>query len=996
MYYSGVFKGELKVNGKVLATGLGLEDIFWVKTNSAGAVVHAITYGSPNVDLTIADNLVTSANQLFFIARSADTVHFGNHVAIPYQTGVGAAYSNYIVSTDTAGSVKWITRTNASLVRLYAANKLIHAVASLSSTTGAIKLGSDVIFDSIGKPGLLYMVFDTTGQLRAKKTVLLNSAADRIAVQNVNGYSKGSLFFLVRMETVNGFSFNGQLVGLPSSYSSYHVAIKTDTSFTNFTAKVLNPSGHTIDDGLIMPNNVILKPLPVQLAGSDSLYLILNPLSGTGSYAIDGFTIPFNKNVLAVMDSTLTVKRIAMIGSSLVAGATSTSKRRVFYRNILPVGNTIYFTGQYVGTNEAPMNVVPVHDTLVPIIGASTGTVDLNGPSKSFVAKSNLSVTTSKLSWYGDHRPYESANVFATFLHEVPNERIAFVQNSDNVWNHFIVDSNLAILNGAMTKNADRAEYPRMLSFFSDGSRIVLVSAAGRTALDSGATIPSNSARLELCLTSIKPNGAVKWFKRIQTTFLSHEVRRLQIKNDKAYFLVNFTVSQNDSNFIKVDNQLYAVSARASLLASVDSTGNMVAVNLPNVYKDSLIMDFSFFPNGDIGILATANPGGSGPVLQANRYSILRVNPLTGASLGIRNLIGTALGIYWMEIDGNNSLFFSMRMNSNSPSVSVRNLYLNNGTSTIDSIQLTLDAGSPSHQGLLKMNWDKLVWSKRFYGAGGATLISQNGLFLINNRPVLAVLSINDNQPLYWETQFVHNGPYAGKLTLVGLDTAGNLIRSRYVSGYSGTYLRKGSGERLYLSGSISAPTMIDTIQIGNAGLGDALGLVLDSNFVAKKSFRLGSYYSEAMYDMDIYRDSVAAFTYLAQIAPQFFANRISRAKAQGSDLDPDAFLTTILLSQGPVTGIRNPPPANNWIRIMRNPVLDHNLTILTQATQTLPSTCMIYSSTGQLISTSAITIAQGKNSYDVSLPKSVQSGVYYVVVLNHQWQTGLSFIVQR
>src|SRR4051794_17184597 len=70
MYFTGIFKGQLKVNGQVLSSGSGQEDIFWVKTNASGQVTKHYTYGSSFSDATVMDGLAMGANnQMYFIAK---------------------------------------------------------------------------------------------------------------------------------------------------------------------------------------------------------------------------------------------------------------------------------------------------------------------------------------------------------------------------------------------------------------------------------------------------------------------------------------------------------------------------------------------------------------------------------------------------------------------------------------------------------------------------------------------------------------------------------------------------------------------------------------------------------------------------------------------------------------------------------------------------------------------------------------------------------------
>lgn len=716
-------------------------------------------------------------------------------------------------------------------------------------------------------------------------------------LQQMYGYSDGSLLFSFQLQGNNSFIVNNTDVSLPPSFGQYHILLETDTSFTSFRTKILNPNLHQVYGGGT-------TTLTSGLGSNDSLYTVLTVQSGS-PYSIDGHNLPFNQNMLVVFDSTLTVGRAESLGSSFVATyATSPVKRRVYFRSIESIGNQLFLTGQYVGINESPMHVVLPKDTLVPIIGNTLGMVDLNGPSKSFVARMSLNLTNSKINWLGNHKEYEHANLYPFLLHRANTNRVVFLMNRDNIWNPWVADTSLAIVSGMMRRNADRPETPQMVSFYPDGSKVVLSYASGKTALDTS-VLASNSLRRDLFLACFNPNGSLRWHNRIQSTLLQPTVRKMVVKNNKAWFLSMYVGTQNDSNFVNINNQTYSVNVNFSLLCSIDASGNMTSVNLPNTaYNKGIIQDFSFFSNGDLALLVNTNipvfiPG----FPPAAGFYILRVDPNTGTLIDTRKVVASVAvpGVNSIEVDANDIMYISSNVNPNNPEASSK-LYLYNSSSVIDSVTMINNMNSSTHTSLLKISWNKINWIKRFYGDAGATSPGYNNLFLINNRPLMYVKSQVNNQPMLWETQPIHNGTYAGYPTLVTVDSGGNLVRSRYIALTATNFLRKGSNEQLYISGLLNKTVQIDTIQIGNAGGNDGVSLVLDSNLVAKRSFRIASSFSESIYDVDIFHDSVAAFTFSAQVTPSLYTNRTT---VQNTDYDPNAFLTTINLSPHIILPVR-------------------------------------------------------------------------------------------
>jgi hypothetical protein len=985
MYYTGQFKGQLTINGQALANGSGQEDIFWVKTAPGGQVLKHATYGSSNTDGTPIDGLVMGSNQqMYFLVKGFDGLSFDGLPLTGYTSTNGVGYSNGIVRMDTSGRVKWVKRTNLNLLRLFSDKNLVHAVGMLHPNS-PVFVGNDQILDSLGKAGLFYLVYDTSGALLGSKVILNKSPGDFIMLQDFKGFSDGSLYMTMRVNGDSSLLVNGSQVSLPNNHGAYHLILKTDTSFTGYRTKILNPANQSI-------LGFGTSALTQCLSSADSVYLVLNLESGAG-YSLDGYPVPFQTNSLMVLDSSLTVKRTKALSTSFVASyPASIMKRKIYFRNIIASGNQLYFTGQYTGINEAPMNIVPSRDTLIPVLGTAKLSLDLNGPSKSFVARTDLGVSESRANWYGDHREYEYYNVIPNFLHIINHHRLFFIQSADNNWNPWIIDTSLNILSGSMRRNADRPETPQMVSFFEDGSRIVLAYAQGKTALDTS-LIPCNVLRRDLFLAIFNSDGSVRWFNRIPSTLFQPQSRKLVVHDGKAWMLSHLLGTQSDSNFIRVNNQLFDVKVNTSVLVSIDPSGNMVPVNLPhNLYKHGIIMDFSFFSNGDLALLINTQvplsiPGFPGSI----GVFILRVNPLTGAFIAARRLTGVALPVVnSMEVDSHNSVYIS-GMVPVYPSSPISQIYLHNGNSFIDSVASVNNSSSPLHVFLLKMDWDRIHWLKRSTGGAGASTRSFGELFLVNNRPVILVNSMVNNQPLIWGNRIIHEGAYSGRPTLIGLDTSGNWVRSRYIPVFNRIYSRKGPAGQLYLSGTINSSVQIDTISIGNAGLTDGLGLVLDSNLRAKKSFRFGSVLSEAMFDMDIFQDSIAAFTYTAQTAPQLYSNR---QLILDSDVDEDAYITTLNLRTGVITSVPQPLPPGTSIIVAPNPISGHQLGLRIQSTQAVKAVCNIFNVSGGLIGHTEVPVKQGINPYTISLPQTLSSGIYYVTVESHLWRVTRSFRV--
>jgi hypothetical protein len=118
MYYSGHFRGELKVNDSVLQTGEGAEDIFLVKTNSSGKAVYSKSFGSKNPDYAIRDGLNFFDNNLYFGAQITDAVAFQSFSVQPYSNTIVNMQTGCIMKLDTSGNVKWVNKQKFTLLMI--------------------------------------------------------------------------------------------------------------------------------------------------------------------------------------------------------------------------------------------------------------------------------------------------------------------------------------------------------------------------------------------------------------------------------------------------------------------------------------------------------------------------------------------------------------------------------------------------------------------------------------------------------------------------------------------------------------------------------------------------------------------------------------------------------------------------------------------------------------------------------------------------------------
>lgn len=982
-YYTGIFRGQLTVNNQVLTGGNGLEDIFWVKTNGTGQLLRYAVFGSANSEGSYTNAMAMGGNnRMVFGLSTNETLTLGGTTLTPY-TSSSAGSSGFaagLVCVDTAGTVLWSRKTTLQNFKIYYANNIYHVFGQVLPFSSATKYGDVTVLDSLGKAGIVHLMIDENGNFLGAKSITVPKANQGVSLYNVDFFSDKTLFLQVRVDGDSSFRVQNTTLPLPGVLGIYQFFLRTDTSYTALKLKLLNPLRHALA-GL---GN---QWLPACVGPADSVYTVFAYENNAVPFSLDGFPQQALRNTLYVMDPSLTVRRQVFLGNSS-AGTYPLNqfRRRIMFRQLLFQNGRLFLTGVFTGVNESPITAIAAKDTTVAVLPGVSATVNQNGPSKSFIAKCDVNGTAGALNWYGDHTEYETINVSPSFLHSAGPGRLCFVQLADNVWNPWTVDENLTVVTGAMRKGVDFPEIPQMVQYFADGSRVVLGYARGKTALDANNTFFTNTARRDVFIVRLRANNGVAWYKRFFSTLSSSDIRGLEIRNGKAYFLANYLGSQNDSNYIQAGSDLYNVRTNASLLASVDTAGNLTVLNLANpLLRPSMLLHFSFFSNDDLAVVTDVNPVLYAGFPSSFSQQIFRLKPTTGAILEGRKFLGTStISINTVRIDKNDGLYVS---GATASAVSYK-MYLHNGTAVIDSLQVA--GGTQTYPSLLKMDWNRFQWLKRFSGSG---LVRQLGdLALVADKPMMSITSSATNQPLLWEGQTVHNGYSVPTFSLVKLNTDGSLAQAKTLVNVTQSFMRAGDKARLYVSGLFRGAQQIDTIQLGYAGgSSDGIALVLDSNLVAKRSFRVGSPYSESMFDMDIYADSLVALAYTGQTTPQVY---LSRTLAATSDYLEDAYLGTLALKTGVVTGINTPMPALHSVAVAPNPVAGRVVQLSASVPEPLRSTCTVYQSNGQYVTSTVVQFVPGVSRYTVFLPKTTGGGTYLIVISNKRWTTTKTFLV--
>ena len=979
LYYIGSFKGELKVNNQVIATGQGNTDFYVIKMNPAGTILWHKTYGNQESQIGRAIHYLNGA--LYISYFSFDTLQFGSTLLTPYNTNSGVNGLSKLNASN--GNVMWTRRTNLSFsfFGLDADLRLAGASATF------IRWDNQLLFDSTGTVRNVFLRLDTaSGNIRSSHQI--TAPGGSLTLQSIEQISPSRIFLCVRTNTASSLLFNNQTITLPSNGGQL-LFIKTDTNFVNTTFRLMNPGGTVPFQLGFTRTNLAFS------SARDSIYLIANSNSSADNifYSLDGYNLSlFRRNALIVLDTQFITRRANLIS------AHPTATNSIQYRSIAFRGNDLFLFGQVAGNNQAPPLIsIPQNVITLNFLPGLTDTFNIEGPSRSFVLKTNSTFSNTRIKWLGAHTPYETALLNINQISAGSN-LITFGHANDNVWNPWVIDTTLQIVRGQMRANADREETTQAVEYLSDGSLFIAGTGHGKTQLDTSYQgIGLGPNRRDLFMLCRSPNGSILWYKRLFSSFSSANINRIQVQNDKIYILVNLFQPTNSfaSNYIKLDTSTIittqSTQADLRLLITVQRNGASKMILLDDNLPSGKVNSIDIFPNGDIAAVTTMASRG----LQVGNLQFPSNTGFYFLRLDSNGIIKNALKIYRNTNPSVGSLPLQssfIRVNPSDNTLIAGGLYsmlsgqgthlylVHNGSNIIDTIYTPnyypISTEQVRYSMLIKTNLQSILWKSILspgVGLGGPQSFaqigsnsyftyskSQNGALQANGLTILSdtsqisgILSLNGQGQFRvaknWKTP-TSNNPF-------------NAMRLKSI------------GNSLYVSGTLNRSTTFDTIAVSVSGFPDALTIKYDTSLIAKQSFRLATPYSESMYDIAIFQDTLYAFAYTAQQTPTFYNNRVYSNPA---DLEQNAFIGSFTI---PKDIVPVEPSSGNFI-IYPNPNNGNGFTILSKTGTNLNYVWRIFDAMGRIILQGNQVISAGAPVF-FPIQNFLPDGTYFLSLQN-------------
>lgn len=993
-YYAGTFKGALILNNQTVFNGNGGDDVFIVKTNSTGDLIWAKKIGDSGNQTS--GNMTLHHGSLYLTMMIAQTSLIEGTTYTTYGAGIATSLIAKLNTSD--GSFIWTRKSSLPTANIVAGGGILYLHGLLSPlVSNTLYFENNLLQEYSTQQKLTFLYIDTSGNYQGNKTLTTFLTGTIINILSPHAQADGKIIFLLNALSVQSLQVGSQIFNFPVR-TNYQILIKADTSL-NFQYKILNPSGEGYTNNLYAENSGFSMN-----SSRDSIYMILGGTGNVGSYKLDGFDVPIgDQSVLLVLDSSLKSARLQPLNIHRMNGI----PYRAALTHVVVDSQNYYFKGRVTGNNSAlPIMGFPQQKVELELLFGLKDSVNINGVSKSFLIKTTKDIQSPVLKWLGEHTLYESP-FLSTATFTLQKNRLHFFHFMDNVWNPWVVDTSLTILKGSMKANADRGETTNYVKYLSDGSKVLVGTAKGRTALDkdSANVIINGQFKNDLFFLLLDKSEQVTWYKRMTHSFGAVSIQKIVTQNDNLYcsFVVNLPRNSGASNYIQIDTSTFFITPTmplTSCIIIINRNGKVNLLQLPAPFNTANVFDV--FPDGDLAVasLLTASaltiPGKTFPGF--NGLYVGRFDPSGVIKDAVKFTAGpggtTLLNATDIIMDGSVYGFKMVAPVSIAPGYATNNFVFINGSGPAVSFQVA----NPKPTATTNKSYF-LITSSNFSDLKTNALIgpansTAKSTATIKNKHYLLFAKANLKDSIYYNKTLIIPDDNNNVRFILNVDTSLKYYRHKIIS--SSNDLNSDvilsnlvtDGYRIYASGTSFATTKIDTIQIGNGGLTDAITIQFDTSLIAKRLFRLSSPYNEQMYGCDIYLDSLISFAYTTQGTPSYINGRFAARNAtiESSDLDENAYIQTVLLKTGVVTSVDEPIIIQGF-KLFPNPVIANMVTVDLGNTDAGRYHWLLYNAEGRLIESNTMMWNPGQTK-QIQFSNSLQAGNYVLVIKTGKQQT--------
>jgi hypothetical protein len=875
IYYVGVFKGALTVNGDTLLYGMGGNDYFLVKESPSGDILWAKNYGSEREESSGVSVLTigSSVYMNFSISNPISIENFTINL-LPNTTSTGC-----LLKLDSSGNTLWVKRFNTSFFRMYPYNDNLMMGSMLINPPAQIYMEGQSVYSPTAQSNTIYLTLTKDGAFIDCKGIAQNTTqASYLATMLLTDFTRNRFSFLIATSNTsiqsgnNKLVFNGTTITLPNSIA--HLIIKTDSHFNFINNKFLSSTETAPFPGLSDENRMRFS------SDSSQLYL---PVS-SGTFTIDGFNEDLSgRNALAIMDTNLITQKITTINQNPLQGGLY----RVKTDNLIEYGNHFYYFATVTGNNQSPTIVdIPKQIFSIQLAKNYTENFDINEPSKVFLIKTDKSFNRKESVFLGSTASYELTNL-QLYSIKITNGNIHFINSSDNTWNPWKIDTALHIKNGEMKMAADRGDHINRVHYFQNKSVFALGTASGLTSFDtSTANIITSNQRNDVFFALLDSNNQLIKYTRIFTSFSFSTIRAIKTKNDTVYAYLDYASPKNSpgNNYFSVENISRIVpDIYLRILLKIDKSGNVKVIDLQDTPVGP-IFNFDVFDNGDLALLS------------ANSAIALNINGQQFPS---------TFGYYIARMNGEGKITKAMKflMGSGNGSVFPRDIIIEPDKQTFTQLlyvyynlsvnQLQLTTVRNGNQYSIKSipnplpNSTTLPWyfvpyqvsfsENKFHAIAGPFSNSiSGGIAKLGSKYALNMYNFNNTAPISFNQQLIAQSGSLRHTFLLSFDSTGNynshLTFKNTTNPISTEFIisrTKSIKDHLYVSGTQNNVLKFGALTIGHMGGQDGLILKLDSSLNLVQYYKTATIYSDKCTDIDFYSDSSFIIAFQSQGNPK-------------------------------------------------------------------------------------------------------------------------------
>lgn len=912
IYYTGVFKGVLTINGDTILFGMGGNDFFLVKESPSGQIIWAKNFGSERDESSYPSLLATESS--IYISFSITSPITIDNIGIEVMPNV--IQTGCLVKMDSSGSTLWAKRFNYPFSRIYPYNENIMIEAGLFSPPPQILMDNQLVFTPTTSVNSIFLILNKNGEFIDCKSISQNTTAnDVLLVKTLQDLSRNRFYFLIATSATgmqsgnNKLIINGTTLTLPN-YSA-HLMVKTDSQFNLIAHKFITNSPATLFTGNFDESRLRFSP--------DSTSLNI-PVSA-GVYSIDGFNENLaGKAAIAVLDTNLVTQKVTTINQNPLQNGSY----RLKTDHVIEYENHYYYIATMVGNNQSPKLIdFPKQIFSIQIANNYTEDFDINESSKVYLIKTDKSFNKQKVLYLGNTSPYESSSLTFWSI-KAQGGKISFINSVDNVWNPWKIDTALNLISGGMKMSADQGDFINRVHYFKNKSVIALGTASGLTAFDtSAANIISTNQRKDVFIALLDSNKQLIKYTRLFTSFSGLRIISFKTKNDTVYAYVEYLSPKNSNgfNYYSINNVTKTVpDIYLRLLLKIDQNGNIFVTDFHNTPVGP-IFNFDIFDNGDLALLsansATAITLNGQQFPSTFGYYIARMNSEGKITKAMKFLSGTGNGAVFPRdiiIEPDQETFTQLLL-----------IYFN---SNVNEYQLTTVRNGNQHSIKAFSNplpnsnsqpWFYIPYQVSFNAnkfhalAGPFNNSTTGGLTRIGNKYFLNIYNLNSTAQANYNQKILAPPGSTQHTFIISLDSVGNYNSHLTFKGIGQPFIgefnintAKGINNHYFVSGYQNKALKFGAISIPHSGEQDGLILKLDTALNMVQYFKAASVYSDFCSDIDFSIDSSYIIAFQSKGNPKVTVG-LSETKTSAlqainpMDMENVGYLQFLPLSLSPV-----------------------------------------------------------------------------------------------